>query len=533
MTNDLKLNVSLDLTKLKNFDWFSFGLFFFVGILFYGNYTFTTFGSETYDAYVSDFGRNVRWMLFYDPRPMLALFARICYLIGFNPTHNQRIVIFLAILIQTISCFIGYKAILKRIAPTISQLGKVLLIFASIIVWFNPFFTDNLQWAEWVLFFFIGNLCAVISAVIISENNNQKQLKNIIVACLLLLVTINTYQAGLYFFVLYSMIFYFMDSLKDRTSGIKYWLSHLLKLVFVYVVTIVFMVLYLRLFSAVDGYRGMGSFAAGFQNIVFNLQHLLRNYMPFLWSSAYGMLPNYLFSLAFLSATLMLFIGLYWFIKQEKTISKKLTFLFVSLCAIIGPIIALFAPALISPWPQPAMIVGFFSLLSLVIFLCVALFASYVDIFSHRLAFGFKLILLVISSGIIIQSWAVTNSIQRRLVITNAIELANAKFYLEAIRVHEANTGIIIKNIAFTKDESFTYKLPDARFAPFRINERGFHRLVVHTNRSFLIFMGGGHLNLIPMPEDIRDRYFAGRNWDSLSPEQIVFIGDTVFISLY
>jgi hypothetical protein len=52
-------------------------------------------------------------------------------------------------------------------------------------------------------------------------------------------------------------------------------------------------------------------------------------------------------------------------------------------------------------------------------------------------------------------------------------------------------------------------------------------------NNSILIKHGGGHLNLLPMPEEIREQYFADKDWDWLSPEQIVFIGDTAYICLY
>ena len=52
-------------------------------------------------------------------------------------------------------------------------------------------------------------------------------------------------------------------------------------------------------------------------------------------------------------------------------------------------------------------------------------------------------------------------------------------------------------------------------------------------NVQTINYFGNRKLEKIPMNKKIYDENFKGKNWDSLSKNQFVFVGDTLYYCVY
>ena len=53
------------------------------------------------------------------------------------------------------------------------------------------------------------------------------------------------------------------------------------------------------------------------------------------------------------------------------------------------------------------------------------------------------------------------------------------------------------------------------------------------SRREIFPFTVGRRFQIVPFEEDLYEQYFAGKDWDGPSEDQLLFLGDTVYIVLY
>ena len=504
-------------------------IFLLTSFLFYGNYINNVLGNETYGKYIASpgMGNNMGWLLYNDPRPILAVYYKIFYELNLNPTHFISITEGIAIFLQALTCFVAYYYILNKIKQNniVKIYSYLLTMLSTIIVWFNPLFTDNLQYPEIIVMIFLGNLSAVCAAVVISKSCKWWW-KDCILSCILLIIPMYTYQSAVYFYVLYAMIFYLADYMRYKRKNLIYNIyTNLLKRIGVYVVVAIFEFLYFSIFVTDNAPRG-NLHNVNILNNVLHLQVNVHNRIV----NTFGLYPKY-FMISIIMFVCIVIAYNIFMCKQ----SKKIEITIVSIMAFIGPFIALFIFGILESWLQPTSISGLPSLVSLSIFIllimCTYLDGKQLDIKYNKVLIIF--IQLLVFSFVMI-GYRITNIISVNTFITNTIEQENTKFYLDTIKVYEKNTGKKILNIALAKDEIFTEKFGDYRYSPDRINERVYERLLeAKSETSIFQYLGESNLKRVEMPDEIYIKYFSGKNWNELSQEQIICIGDTAYICLY
>ena len=112
----------------------------------------------------------------------------------------------------------------------------------------------------------------------------------------------------------------------------------------------------------------------------------------------------------------------------------------------------------------------------------------------------------------------------------NAVDSRDILFYYTEIENYEKQTGNTVTKLAWGFDSNPTTILPGT-VSPKSINDR-----VMETpwgRREIMPFLFDRRFEIVEMPPDIWAEYFVDKNWDVLSEEQVVCIGDTAFVVWY
>jgi hypothetical protein len=98
------------------------------------------------------------------------------------------------------------------------------------------------------------------------------------------------------------------------------------------------------------------------------------------------------------------------------------------------------------------------------------------------------------------------------------------------INRYETDTGETINKIAFCADDDpMSYEENIRYFSMY-----GRAALVGWADTPIVNYYSHRNLQEVGMAEDVYGQHFRGRNWDLFAPgEQMVFIGDTVYIAVY
>lgn len=115
---------------------------------------------------------------------------------------------------------------------------------------------------------------------------------------------------------------------------------------------------------------------------------------------------------------------------------------------------------------------------------------------------------------------------------TNALDHEYAMIIGERIRSYEQENNIEVTKIAVIPDSNpiWSYQRIDYVYRDFNIRSY----LIDWAKIDMINYITGRNFERIVMPEDVFDKYFEGKDWNYfILEEQIVFVGDSVFIMTY
>lgn len=205
-----------------------------------------------------------------------------------------------------------------------------------------------------------------------------------------------------------------------------------------------------------------------------------------------------------------------------------LKILCAELFVLFGCFCSIFTVALFDTWLAHRVLVGYMTLLPVAAFL-IAFMIHILDLrlLSYRYALYFVNVVLTMHLSV---NWFYTSTIYKGQIITNAVDQANVRYYAAMINAYEDESSIQITKLAFQYDAAYTWVLPDV-LSSKSINARAFSNSWAYI--PIFQLTTGRTFELVDMPDDIYQDYFYGKNWDTLSEEQIICIGDTAYIALY
>lgn len=248
----------------------------------------------------------------------------------------------------------------------------------------------------------------------------------------------------------------------------------------------------------------------------------LRGVIKELFFDCLGIMPKYFYTILLLVAGSLL---LFYIFTVERNKNRWGVFLNSSI-SLIGIFLATFITAVFDTWLPHRVLVRFITLLPVMVIMSVGLLAKEYDTGRIR-CFAIMIPLMLFFMFI---SWYFTMNIFRGQVITNAVDQRDARFYYEQMREYERSTGNEIKNVAYKRDESYTEALPGV-IATKSINERAFS--TPWAQREIIRLLEGKILRVVPFDDQIYNTWFYGKDWETLSDEQVKCVGDTAYIMLY
>ena len=481
-------------------------------LAFYGVYALPTFQTDTYAKWFYSQNGYIE-QCFSTARYGEALYVWLSFHTSGNPVQHGFTHVAIACFINcviTIYIWHVFAGRLKIYEEEGKETLKAALILGVICLRVNVFNSDIFQYGYDAAVTFLGDAFAISAAVIVSKKGNYKRY---LLACIMSIISVTFRQTCLFWFVIMSVLLYYMDYLAKKEYSC---FREIIKRIGIYLSGGLFSVLCIKVFvpGSVRGSLDRVDLHATWTN--------LRGVIKALFFDCLGIMPKYFYTvLLLIMGSLLLFYTL-----TANWDKNRWGLLLNSSISLIGIFLATFITAIFDTWLPHRVLVGFITWLPVLIIMSVGGLAkeqSTSRIRRYAISVPIMLFFMFIS-------WYFTMNIFRGQVITNAVDQRDAQFYYEQIREYENLTGCEVKNVAYKRDENYTEVLPGG-IAAKSINERAFS--TPWAQREIIRLLEGKILRVVPFDDHIYDSWFYGKDWETLSNEQVKCVGDTAYIMLY
>ncbi|WP_302326955.1 glucosyltransferase domain-containing protein [Enterocloster lavalensis] len=481
-------------------------------LAFYGVYALPTFQTDTYAKWFYSQNGYIE-QCFSTARYGEALYVWLSFHTSGNPVQHGFTHVAIACFINcviTVYIWHVFAGRLKIYEEEGKETLKAALILGVICLRANVFNSDIFQYGYDAAVTFLGDAFAISAAVIVSKKGNYKRY---LLACIMSIISVTFRQTCLFWFVIMSVLLYYMDYLAKKEYSC---FREIIKRIGVYLSGGLFSVLCIKVFvpGSVRGSLDRVDLHATWTN--------LRGVIKALFFDCLGIMPKYFYTvLLLIMGSLLLFYTL-----TAKWDKNRWGLLLNSSISLIGIFLATFITAIFDTWLPHRVLVGFITWLPVLIIMSVGVLAKEQSTSRIR-CFAISVPIMLFFMFI---SWYFTMNIFRGQVITNAVDQRDAQFYYEQIREYENLTGCEVKNVAYKRDENYTEVLPGV-IAAKSINERAFS--TPWAQREIIRLLEGKILRVVPFDDHIYDSWFYGKDWETLSNEQVKCVGDTAYIMLY
>lgn len=115
---------------------------------------------------------------------------------------------------------------------------------------------------------------------------------------------------------------------------------------------------------------------------------------------------------------------------------------------------------------------------------------------------------------------------------SNLADQHEAEAVLNYISEYENSSGQTVSKLGFVRDSATVWANPEAPNAYMDINIRS--GAVDWEIPAILSYYRGSGFDVVEVPLKIRTKYFDGHDWNAFDPdEQLVFVGDTLYLGVY
>ena len=430
----------------------------------------------------------------------------VTYLAGIlKLPYNVFIIIMqiLAIIISAFSIYCVYNAVSKK-AKIQGNLPKVLIIMASFILIFNCMSLEYLLYAECSIMCLSLLLSILAAKVFTDEKTNKRSIK----AMLIMILASFCYQGAINIFLPLVMLFLFIDAnRKPAKELIKKILLAFGILASVYLINIAAIyAINLALGASQQRIsRGILDNLRYFKYIMIDIvmNTLVHNYN--LWPMG----------VTIISVVSILIILLFQK-KKIRNIVQYLILVIVSFGICVVSVLFMESPSL---EPRMAMAIGGIVGMSLI---------YAISINQNKIA---KKIITLITILFFVYNLVNTIQIYTAHIATNKIDANMGIAIKYKIEEYEKETGNKVTKVGYKRDTNhrdYHYGW-DKKYSSF--GQRAFDNyyciieaLNYYCDRKF---------EAVRMDEEVYEKYFAGKDWQAYSDEQIVFVEDTMYICTY
>lgn len=480
-------------------------------VLFFGPYTHFLQQTDTYTKWFYTI-RNYRQQYHENVRLCEWVYMEFFYRVMGEPQHYRAFHVCVGITVGTVVAFLLWKVICH--GCRIRERGlRLAVLLPAVMLRANVFYSDIFQYGVDTAPMFLGDLLAVSSALVLT-GCFVKQSRGL--AVLLLALSLMFRQTCLFWFIFVGLFLAFCETGKEDLPG---FLRRIVPLVVTALLAALPVLLLINFWSPA-GSRGSFSRIDLAQSLTF-----FRTTFRSLLYDCCGVQPPWFYTCLVVLAILINTV-LCLRISQKEHTAAGLILLLKEWIVVCGIMVGTFFPVLFVPQLPHRTTCGFATLLPLWLLIPV----RYREYWESR---GGKL-LPVLSACLLLLNFAVnyryTNLIYEGLAETNRVDQEEARYYYRLIHQYEEETGTEITDLAWHYDENPTKYLPGV-ISGKTINMRAYS--ANWSRREIFPFTVGRRFQIVPFEEDLYEQYFAGKDWDGPSEDQLLFLGDTVYIVLY
>lgn len=484
--------------------------------------TFCFFGGYIHDTWQTDMyaqsfytWESFKNMFLSGARFAQIVYVKICFMLNHNPAASPGLHISLALLINIFILYQVWKTLYSKLGLQSSEgvLG-ILLLFILLLTRVNVFQTDILQFGYSATVTYLGDAFALAAALLLYQKPSWKAVP---LSGLLLIISSSFMQQTIFWFALWSVIFLAVEFLKPQDSNSNFFIE-VLKRIAAYGCACFWQLFCFTVLLHPQGGRGdLSHFNLKAQLLLIYdlLKQLLYNCM--------GIQPKY-FYFSFLLVTVFVII----FVIGTSRLKLKDFFKYAVRIALLfsGCFLAVLVPCFFDTWLAHRTVSGFSTLLPL-LFIILFLIAYRFKLKWSKLVYLYLTVAVIVNLGV---NWFYTSELYRQQIVVNAVDSRDVLFYYTEIENYEKQTGNTVTKLAWGFDSNPTNILPGT-VSPKSINDR-----VMETpwgRREIMPFLFDRRFEIVEMPPDIWAEYFVDKDWDVLSEEQVVCIGDTAFVVWY
>ena len=450
---------------------------------------------------------NARWNVT-NYRWMGALVIKFLSLTGHNPIHDASVDILLFVCAASVLTATITINIYREVSEQYNKILQLTAIDCSVLITIiNVAVCDLISYPECIAVFSTG-LLLLCGAVWLS-NRDDRIMTGIGSICLLVLSTA-CFQQLISFYIIYEFEIKLVRLMKRGgfTGGLKkalqYYVRPVLILISTGLIYLIISLLALRLTGVSGSERAASSAGQIAKNIV---HYILHQYTYIRWHESF-------------STEIMLICGItafvLFFFSVFQSAEKKERFWIIIIVTIIC-YASMFIPGILSNSTQQRTLMCVFSIYFV---LCVSILT--IHSFGNKLLILFCALLLFVLSINMYRSAA----LEVNGKIANSNDKAYADSIISVIDNYEKESGVTIQRVAFCEDEHREYNQAKSYF--------GCALDVSWSKNVFFDCLSNRHFEIIEVPGQIYDEYFANHDWHTINLfEQVVITQDTAYVCIY
>ena len=429
----------------------------------------------------------------------------ITYLAGELNLSYEFYIVFMevfAIVISAFSIYYIYKTVSEKTSLE-NIWKKVLVIMGAFILIFNCMSLEYLLYAESSVMC-LSVLLSVLGARIFTSEKKYKYIKSL----LLIMLATFCYQGAVNIFLPLTILFLFIDNTKKDAKKV---LIDIVKGFSIIAIAYLVNVISISIINIMLR-EEQGRIASGILNNLKNFPMLIKYIIGYTLIYNFNLWPTAI-TLVTIAITSLIIVF------QKDANEKILKYIIIVISALgisIAPIFFMKSP---SVEPRMAMSIGAIVGMSLIYLMTLE--------HTKKIEYCISAIIVVFFIFNIIN----TLQIYSAHIAGNKIDENMAMTIKYKIEEYEKETGIIVNKVAYYRDANhrdFHYGW-DKKLSSF--GQRAFDNyyciveaLNYYCNRKF---------ERTSMDKEVYDKYFAGKDWNAYSDEQIVFEGNIMYICTY
>lgn len=473
-----------------------------ITMLFFGTNVFFAFSTDTFATFANGFEYSAFDMATRNGRPIMGLIYELHYLSGLSNNSFYYISTALALLFLAVSIWLYQKILAKH---ELNENTRILVSFASIA---NIFIIEYFMFIE-KCGFMLAVLLNIVAVYFIENFFEKKNPKYIVATLITMTLAIFTYQGTIALFVILSIPFAFKyaKGFRDYVVNIVYIGFSYAFPVLVDMVAFKFVFKSARILEKID-------FAANFKKII----HGLLGYSV----STFDILPRYLFLTLFF---LVLAAGVFLAMLHKRKLLCVLNIFVIVLASVV------FSTATIlqgSGWWSARTT---YPIASVVGALAVHLLISSTDLSrKNKKVRAIQFFSIFVIGILLVDQYFSFNKIYIDKYKLNALDEYRYNYVGQAISEYQESTGTEVTKVSFYNDASRTspayphlYSQGDLVVSAFYTEWSDITALNYYLNSEYI----KGE------PLDKYAEYFASKDWNQLSKEQLIFEGNALHLCVY